>query len=142
MSAADAARVGDAYKRQLPDGTWQRNDGTIWRIPKPFELGVLFGSVPERALDAFFMKNPNAFKNLGKSVLQALTPGFIPQAALPFLEQWANRSFFLERTMVPRRLEHLPPKEQFTPQTSETAKTLGKIISSFDSKTSSAGCSR
>jgi hypothetical protein len=138
ISSGDAARVGDAHKRQLPDGNWQRNDGTIYRIPKPFELGILFGSVPERALEAFYRGNPDAFKKLGKTIFEGLTPSYIPQAVTPVIEQFANRSLFLDRSMIPKRLEGLPPKEQFTPQTSETAKTLGNIISGINAKTSFA----
>jgi len=131
MNATDAGKVGTAYKRQLPNGQWQRNDGTIWRIPKPFELGVLFGSVPERVLDAFFTDNPHAFKDLHKSVGQALFPGFLPQAAAPLIEQFANRSMFLDRPLVPKYLEGLQPKYQATPYTSETAKVIGNLISNI-----------
>jgi hypothetical protein len=138
MSAEDASKVGTAFKRQLPNGQWQRNDGTIYRIPKPFELGVLFGSVPERALNAFYGTNPHPFKDLHKSVQQALLPNFLPQAATPVIEQFANRSTFLDRPLVPKSLEGVAPKYQFTPQTSEVAKTLGSIISSFNPKTSFA----
>jgi hypothetical protein len=122
--------VSSAYKRQLPDGTWQRNDGTIWRIPKPFVEGVLFGSIPERVLDAYYAHNPNAFKYLSRTILQALTPNFIPQAAVPMFEQWANRSFFLDRTLVPERLSHMSPEYQVTPYTSETAKKIGDVVRS------------
>lgn len=138
MKPEDASKVGTAFKRQLPNGQWQRNDGIIWRIPKPFELGVLFGSVPERALDAYYAHNPHAFKDLHKSVTQALLPNFIPQAVTPLVEQFANRSTFLDRTLVPKYLENVAPKYQFTPQTSEVAKKLGNIISSFKPDTSFA----
>src|SRR5258708_18076330 len=74
----------DAYKRVV-NGQWQRNDGTVWRIPKPFELGVLFGSVPERVLDAFYDSHPEAFKDLAKSIQQAFLPNFVPQAMVPLV---------------------------------------------------------
>ena len=134
ISAADRARFpADISKlkntiRQAPDGSWERNDGTIYRIPKPFEIGVLFGSVPERILDAYFKENPNAFKNLDKSVERALTPGFVPQAVLPFMEQWANRSIFLDRSLLTEQQKKLPPAQQFGPHTSETAKAIGSVV--------------
>ena len=74
---------------------------------------MLFGSVPERMLDAYFKENPNAFKDLGKTVLQALTPSIVPQAALPFMEQWANRSMFLDRSLLTTKQKKLPPAQQF-----------------------------
>jgi hypothetical protein len=47
----------DPEYQSLP--TWEKNlfwhipreDGGFWRVPKPFELGVLFGSLPERILE-------------------------------------------------------------------------------------------
>jgi hypothetical protein len=138
MTKDQAAGVGDAHKRQLPDGTWQRNDGTIWRIPKPFELGALFGSVPERILDSFFTAHPNSFKDLHKTLWQTLTPNFMPQAASPLIEQFANRSMFLDRPLVPKSLEKVQPKYQETGYTSEVAKTIGGMISSFNKDTSFA----
>jgi hypothetical protein len=132
-------QLSSAYKRQLPNGTWQRNDGTIWRIPKPFVEGILFGSIPERVLNAYYAHNPNAFKNLDRSILQALTPKFIPQIAVPLLEQWANRSFFLDRTLVPERLTQMSPQYQVTPYSSETAKKIGGVVRSVIGDKSSFG---
>ena len=119
-------------------------------MPKPFELGVLFGSIPERALDAFYAKDPDAFKGLHKTVVQALGPlgvfvsptegikSYIPQAGVPVVEQFANRSTFLDRELVPKRLQGLSPKLQVTPYTSDTARVLGEIVSGINSKTSFA----
>lgn len=114
--------------RQAADGSWEYNDGNIYRIPKPFELGVLFGSVPERILDAYYKDNPNAFKDLGKTLERALTPSFTPQSLLPGLEQFANQSMFLERPLLTDKQKKLPPAQQYGPHTSETAKTVAAAI--------------
>lgn len=127
------ANHDDERYEEIPQ--WQKDlfwlvftKDNVWRIPKPFALGVLFGSVPERSLEAFFGKNPNAFKHVGKSVKDALLPNMIPAFMAPTVEQFANRSTFTERPIVPKYLEDVLPEYQYTPYTSDTAKLLGKAI--------------
>jgi hypothetical protein len=130
ISPADAA----SRPAHLIRGSGDRmefNNGHIWRIPKPFELGVVFGSGVERALSATIGNNNEAFEGFSKSVVQAFTPSFIPTAAQPVFEQWANRSTFTDRTLIPSDLEKQLPEYQFTPYTTELAKSLGQIFSAF-----------
>jgi hypothetical protein len=130
ISAQEAAEKPNYLVRQRA-GQWEFNNGSIWRVPKPFELGVIFGSGPERALEATVGKNPEAWSQFTKSVMQAITPNFIPTGAQPVFEQWANRSTFTDRTLIPGYLEKQLPEYQYTPYTTELSKKLGKIISSF-----------
>src|SRR5205823_5932291 len=60
----------------------------VYRIPKPFELGVVFGSGVERILDATIGKNPEAFADLGKSIMSVIIPNYIPTAIQPMVEQF------------------------------------------------------
>lgn len=103
----------------------------IWRIPKPFELGVVFGSGVERLLDAFVAERPDAAAGLAKSIAGALLPSMIPTAAVPVVEQWANRSSFTDRNLIPTQAEKMLPEYQYTPYTTELAKALGQIVSAF-----------
>lgn len=127
------ANHDDERYEEIPQ--WQKDlfwlvftKDNVWRIPKPFALGVLFGSVPERALEAFFGKNPNAFKHVGKSIKDAFLPNMIPAFMAPTIEQFANRSTFTERPIIPKYLENVLPEYQYAPYTSETAKLLGKTL--------------
>lgn len=128
VSAQDAAKAPKGYARQKEDGSWELNKGNIYRIPKPFELGVMFGSLPERVFDAWWNKNPDAFKNIGKSLGSAFAPGYVPQAISPIIEQFANRSLFLDRPLVPQYLQGLLPQYRSNPYTSDTAKAIGSFI--------------
>lgn len=127
--ASGPAPQGLPYR--VANGRTQVNKGAIWRIPKPFELGVLFGSGAERLLDQFFTDKPEALEGFGKSVIETLLPGVIPTAALPIVEQFANRSTFADRTLIPAPIEKLLPEYQYQPYTTETAKKLGQIIAAF-----------
>lgn len=102
-----------------------------FRVPKPFELGVLFGSGVERLLDAYVAERPDATRDFAKSVTGALLPSIVPTELLPIAEQWANRSFFTDRNLIPKSLEHQLPEYQYQPYTTETAKKLGQIIAAF-----------
>lgn len=113
------------------DGTVdQPEDYTVWRIPKPFELGVLFGTGTEYMMDFVESKDPG---HLNKFFLEfakdsALSMGPIPDFAKPFIEFWANKNFFTNRPIVSRGMENMLPEFQYDQYTSATAKALGKTI--------------
>jgi len=102
-------------------------DHTIWRIPKPFEPGLLFGSALERVLEWIKKNDPQALKDLLNSALSSL-PNPIPTAAIPLIENMANYSLFRERRIVPRGKEDVAPAKQYTSGTSEAAKAAGQAI--------------
>lgn len=110
----------------LPDG-----GSFLLRIPKPQEFGVLFGSLPERLLDAFVAENPNAMKDIERTMLEAFAPNLVPTATVPLLSQFANRNFFTGGSLIPQHLEGLMPEYQYTEYTSELAKALGSLIGAF-----------
>jgi len=65
-----ALNADEPWYQRLP--SWQKNmfwvfsvnDGeTIYRIPKPFDWGMLFASLPERMADDMMIKDPVAMKN-------------------------------------------------------------------------------
>ena len=99
----------------------------LYRVPKPFELGVLFGSIPERVLSYIETQDPEAFKGLGET-LKTFIPNILPTAANPALENKANYSFFRDRPIVPQREQKLPAEMQYGPQTTEAAKAVGKAL--------------
>lgn len=100
----------------------------IWRIPKPFELGVLFGSVPERILEVIDSKDPSLFNELESTIANGFTPGFLPTALIPIIENITNYSFFLNRPIVSPGKEALPPGQQAGTYTTEVSKILGEAI--------------
>ena len=121
--------------RDLP--AWQKNmfhivmvgkdeDLKIFRIPKAFEYGLFFGSLPERILESWFEKNPNSLKEFGNSLIDSLVIDFTPTVANPMVEQFANRSRFTNRPLVSYADEKLLPEFQYNEYTTETAKLLAK----------------
>jgi hypothetical protein len=128
-SPDDHAEMVPEHLKRIVNGEMLINKGTVYRIPKPHEFGVLFGSLPERILDSMFKDDPRAFKGFGETMLSILSPGVVPDAAAPAIEQWANKSIFTGRKMIPFNLEGVAPEYQFTDYTSESAKQLAKLTS-------------
>ena len=100
----------------------------VYRIPKPFEYGALFASVPEAiALRAADAEDGETFKKRMLQVLgQVLGFRMIPQTVAIVAEPWANKSLFTGRPIVPDRQEHLEPGLQSTPGTSKSAQVIGE----------------
>lgn len=115
--------------REGKNGRMEINKGVIFRIPKPQELGIMFGSLPERVLENFFTDNPDAFKNFEDTMMGMVTPSMIPDAVTPVAEQYFNKSFFTGNKIVPNHLEGILPQYQYIDSTTESGKMLGRLMS-------------
>ena len=127
----------DERYQELPQ--WEKD--TFWiipgkenmyRIPKPFEAGVLFGTSFERMLQ-YFDDNKNnrksvGFKGFGDRVIDSLAPSFMPTAMIPVVEAMTNYSLFRQRNIIPQSQENLPAHLQYGANTSEVAKFVGDKI--------------
>lgn len=127
----------DPRYQELPQ--WQKDifwvipgKDTLYKIPKPFELGILFGTVPERMMQYMYDKekgrNGPGFKGLGSSILENLAPSIIPTGFLPAAEWMSNYSFFMDRNIVPLSQSKLPDRQQYGPYTSYLARKLGNAF--------------
>jgi hypothetical protein len=103
----------------------------IYRIPKPHSAGIMFGSIPERMMEAYESDHPGAMKDLEKSFISAFFPNMIPTVAAPIVDQFANRSLFTGAPLIPAAQEKLLPEYQYTEYTTETAKAIGQILGAF-----------
>jgi hypothetical protein len=102
--------------------------GTHYKIPKPFEAGVIFSSAMETAAavslgkeDLQFLKR-FAFHAFGETL--AMNP--IPQVAKPAIEVWSNKSMFTGRPIESMSLKRLKPGERAYGYDSETLRMLGR----------------
>lgn len=128
----------DPRYQELPQ--WQKDifwiiptKDTLIKIPKPFELGILFGTVPERMLQWMYDKDRgqrgNGFKGLGDVIIDNMVPNVSPTALIPALEAATNYSLFMNRNIVPQHeRDNLPPAMQYGPYTSAVGKGIGKMF--------------
>lgn len=102
-------------------------DGPLIRIPKPFELGIVFGALPERILRYIDKTDPKAFDKFRDSVIDSANPGMIPTILIPWMQVISNKSFS-GTPIVPEREKRLPKPLQYGPNTSGTAKFAGEKL--------------
>ena len=102
------------------------------KIPKPFELGLLYGTTFERMLQYFDDKstgrNGVGFKGLSDRAIDTLLPDVLPTALSPIWEWWSNYSKFRQRNIVPQSQEKLPDKLQYGSNTSMVARKIGDTL--------------
>lgn len=125
----------------VPIGETTLDDGTsqtvFLRIPKPFELGLLFGSLPERLIEAFDPLNPHrggaaqieeqAWEQFVGTAADMFAP--IPTAVQPWLEMWMNRDLFTGRTIHSIfEPEDLDPRLKGRARASETARLFSDVL--------------
>jgi hypothetical protein len=105
-------------------------NGTYYPIPKPFEIGLIFGTGAERFLDYYFDKDPKAIEKFKDAVTVQSFKGLVPFPDIlkPFFEAKNNRSFFFDRPIIPAGLENVPSEYQYTDYTSETMKLIASLI--------------
>lgn len=127
----------DERYQELPQ--WEKD--TFWiipgkenmyKIPKPFEAGILFGTAFERMLqymdDAKNDRKGVGFKGFGERVFDSFAPSFMPTAMIPIVEATTNYSLFRQRDIIPQSQENLPARLQYGANTSEVAKFVGDKI--------------
>lgn len=97
------------------------------RVPIPFELGLIFKSLPEAVFNTMFGDTTakEAAQAMGKQIWMS-TPFAIPTAAKPALEMAANYSFFTDAPIESVREQGLAPSERYREGTTELAKLLGR----------------
>lgn len=102
------------------------------KIPVPFEVGFIYKTVPERAFDlAFGRSNINdTTKSLQRGVVNTLKVdplGF--QLVKPLTEVINNKSTYTGNAIIPYYMETgLDPQEQYTMNTTELARGIGKAL--------------
>lgn len=126
----------DKRYQQLPD--WDKD--TYWhifigdqhyRIPKPFEVGLIFGTMPERWArlvdgDDTLRKS---FDDWVWNIGQVLNMDPIPQAIKPAYSVWANKDSFSGNPIENESDQALLPADRYSSATSPTLVDLGRHVS-------------
>ena len=99
-----------------------------FRIPKPQEAGIAFGSGIEAMLDKIYDKDPKAGKEWRAALLDTMLPNLIPTVGLPMLEWITNYSIFRDKAIEGNRLKRLPVEMRYNTGTTEISKALSKAV--------------
>jgi hypothetical protein len=134
LSAAYWFMVSDdeEYKKQeqeTRDNNWLIPSLGI-RIPIPFEVGVLFKTIPERIVAYTF--GDDTGKDLRDSLFRNAMSTFafnpIPQTVKPILEASFNFNTFTWRPIVSEGMKDIAPEFQVGPGTSLVAKQIAQAL--------------
>jgi hypothetical protein len=123
------ANGGDDDYEALPD--WDKDTywhfwikGEHFRLPKPFELGVAFATIPERVM-RYAMGQDSGRKLAGRTwanLRDQLAFDPVPQMIRPVLNVWANKDTFRDAPIENQSDEGKPPHLRFGSSTSPTAR--------------------
>lgn len=100
-----------------------------WRIPKPFEIGVMFGTIPERMVRALGDKDTGA--QFGKAVARAIGDTFAlnptPQIVKPMVEAAFNYDSFRGGPIDGPQDLAVQAEARYNEQTSLLMRELGEL---------------
>jgi hypothetical protein len=121
----------DWYK-EIPDDARDRNwyipvGGQILQLPKPFEVGILFGAGLERTLDHAFNEQDSPYKDFAKQVSKSFTPDVIPTAVKPLIEVVTNHNFFTGESIESLGDKQLNPADRYNAYNSQVSIGLAKL---------------
>jgi N12 class adenine-specific DNA methylase len=101
-------------------------------IPKPFEFGALFGTLPEALLDALAGQSGTGSRDLATVAAMTLLNTFaftvIPQPFLAPAEIYFNYDIFRQRPLENMAQQRLAPGLRSGPTTSSMARYIGETI--------------
>ena len=136
LSYAFLMRDNEEYKKATPEERYSNffvpipGSKEMFKIPIPYEVGLLFKALPEAILDSILgdTKAEEAAKGIGKLILQS-APGVIPAAAKPLLEAAYGTTAIAP--IESAREKQLPAGQRYREATPEVLKTLGSYTGSI-----------
>ena len=126
---------GDKWFEKLPAhdklNYWHiyLGNNNILRIPKPFEIGYIFGTIPEAITDALIQKRPQTAKVLWEGLTSQLEFDPLSNPVIDTVrEQYWNKDSFTKRPIIQQSDKDLKPRYQYDPDTSATAKAVARVF--------------
>jgi hypothetical protein len=138
----------------IPIGKEENGDTKFLVVPKPFEPGMLFASLPERFAEFLHRNNPKSFGEFMSALqtddrahraagdlasqgglTQLVGEVLMPSTALqPLGEIFVNKDLFTNREIENPQLRGKPKLERATEHTSKTAKLVSKGLDKLPGK--------
>ncbi len=113
---------------RLPDWLVPGDGAHFLSWPKPFELGLVFGTLPTRILEWADTQDPEGLSKFFSDTMlrevESMAP--FPTVFQPFVEGLTNYSFFFRRPLDPRSEEDVRARFRGTETASEVAKQLAR----------------
>jgi len=116
-------------------GDWGENPSFVLKVGKPFDSGLLWGSVFERMLEYYHTNDPYSLKQTFETLYSGIMPPLFPQAAKTPYELGTGDlgySRFYGRPVAPRGTEKLVAGYRTGQHEPEIIKKLGAATSSIE----------
>ena len=130
------ANKDDKRYQNLPE--WEKDmywhiltDKTIYRVPKPFEPGIMLGGLTERFLNDMLKEDKRGLDGLIENSGLTNVSSLLPTAISPFISNYTNTNLFNGAPIVPASRENMLPKYQYKPYTHELTKSISGLLLSF-----------
>jgi len=107
-------------------------DGDHWRLPKPFEVGAMFSTIPEIITEYSLSNEPDRGEAAAHAIfwtvreMFALAPDV--QAINPLLELYKNENSFTEAPIISEYDKMIPPELQFGTRTNKSIKDIAQSM--------------
>lgn len=103
-----------------------------YRLPKPFEVGAIFNTIPELIFDTIYSKEndkgQHLLKQFGYMIAETFNMNPIPQAVRPLAESYFNYNWFTGRDIVSPYEEQRMSPEQYRTSTSPTMVQIARNL--------------
>jgi len=105
----------------------------IFRISKPFEVGLIAAGIGESVIDYIYKKEPDTVKQYLSQITKSSPFDFstnLPTVLKPFIELMVNKDLFFDYSIVPstdKAMKGEMRKYQYRPNTSETAILMSRL---------------
>ena len=135
------------YSANLKSRYWIWRDmssGTIFRLPKTYIYGDVFGSfLAEAFLDYAFDRDPDIVRRLGIVLQQGFGFTMVPTLLLPAFELALNKSLYFNTPIESQGMrEQLPTEFRSRVYTSEASRKLSEALARFAEKADTRGLGR
>lgn len=113
------------WKKMTDEQRTKMMQEAVIRLPKPREIGMVFASLPEEVVNKLYANDNHAFDGFIGDLLDVMTPNVLPTGIVPYMEAKANTSMLTDSAIVPGSREDVEPWAQYSPSTTELAKSIG-----------------
>lgn len=118
-----------ALNESVRDNYWViPTDSGYVQIPKPFELGSLFGTLPERMYEGATRDDKVFLDRMASMFLNTFAMNPIPQSVSPVIEDIANKDFFTGFSIVSEGMKFKDAPDQAGAYTHEFIKDFAKSL--------------
>lgn len=104
------------------------DEGNLFSIPKPFQPGLVYGTVPERFMEYLDTEDPQKLEDLYRNLFNLGMPTPSPAHLIPYVELMFGQRLQTETPIVPEGEQDIIPKYQYGEHTSEISKLMGETF--------------